>query len=960
MVQCLIPPGTVARLYHQITHLKQEFDKRLQSGTKISPFELLEQIVTCWDERTQQIGKEIAKRYQSSLKKMVFFERPAPERLTKAAGKAVHASQSSSITLSSLIGHLPTREDFESQLYHPREALKELALMSCLYEAGVQLNTKGEQLEVKVQENHQLSVDTQRMLLKLLVFKEGLTYLCLPHLSALDNTLFEQILKKHCRTLKTLYLKGCREITFAPLIQYASQLSQLEEIVISGEHLGDLCGPNRNSICFPQLKKFVWLEAGENRASVMLEAPLLQQIHLTQNLKLNLVGHTLKSFTWKNGPLTNQELEQIMRQHPQLKILNIRGCQAFTHLPQHGCLESVNISLTSISKIAGNYPALVKLRADGCPKLAAIELENLLLEVVSTNNCPSLEECHVASPALKSVNMANSPKVNLNDGNLFVNSPLEYLDLSGHQQMTVEHIQQILERHPSLRELYLNDCLTLKGNLVIDTPDLKLRKLYLKNTNLSSLTITAPELVELGLKENLVLSSNLIRAPDFTVVDLSNFKGNAKSVLEEVERLPEMTMKIVSLNLVDNDDVEALSQKWDLVKNMHVGLSCELSMAKLMILLARLPLHIFHFKINLRGRIGNEGVQALAEALPQSHITQLDLNDNNIGNEGAQALALALPQSHITQLKLHINEISDEGAQALALALPQSHITLLYLSRNNIGNEGAQALALALPQSHITQLYLGQNAIGNEGAEALALALPQSHITQLYLSWNNIGNEGAQALALALPQSHITQLDLGWNKIGNEGAQALALALPQSCITQLYLSSNEIGKEGAKTLALALPRSRITQLDLSENQIGKEGAQALALALPQSHITQLDLGQNAIGKEGARALVLALPQSHITQLALRSHIGAEGAQALALALPQSHITELDLWNNNIGNEGAKTLALALPQSHITQLDLWNNNIGNEGAQALARVLPQSHITELNLSNNNIGHETPKP
>ena len=86
---------------------------------------------------------------------------------------------------------------------------------------------------------------------------------------------------------------------------------------------------------------------------------------------------------------------------------------------------------------------------------------------------------------------------------------------------------------------------------------MKLKKLHLKDTSLQVLTITAPQLMELALKENLVFCSPSIRAPDFTVVDLSDFESNAKSVLEEVERLPGSTIKIVTLNLQDDDDIES-------------------------------------------------------------------------------------------------------------------------------------------------------------------------------------------------------------------------------------------------------------------------------------------------------------------------------------------------------------------------------------------------------------------
>ena len=56
---------------------------------------------------------------------------------------------------------------------------------------------------------------------------------------------------------------------------------------------------------------------------------------------------------------------------------------------------------------------------------------------------------------------------------------------------------------------------------------------------------------------------------------------------------------------------------------------------------------------------------------------------NKIGDAGAQALAAALPNSQVTELNLKWNKIEDAGAQALAAALPHSQVTELELEQQH-------------------------------------------------------------------------------------------------------------------------------------------------------------------------------------------------------------------------------------------------------------------------------------
>ena len=60
---------------------------------------------------------------------------------------------------------------------------------------------------------------------------------------------------------------------------------------------------------------------------------------------------------------------------------------------------------------------------------------------------------------------------------------------------------------------------------------------------------------------------------------------------------------------------------------------------------------------------------------------------------------------------MHRNQTTGAGAPALAEALPGSQITTLDLDNNQITDAGAAALAEALPGSEVTTLNLGGNQV---------------------------------------------------------------------------------------------------------------------------------------------------------------------------------------------------------------------------------------------------------
>ena len=261
-----------------------------------------------------------------------------------------------------------------------------------------------------------------------------------------------------------------------------------------------------------------------------------------------------------------------------------------------------------------------------------------------------------------------------------------------------------------------------------------------------------------------------------------------------------------------------------------------------------------------------EEAAALAQALPQTQAETTSISFSWVNKYGGKINEDFLIKD--SSLSFYNKQLMDEGTVALAEVLPNTQVTSLDLSGNYIGSRGAVSLARVLPKTQITYLNLADNrpvmydvsdGIGADGAEALAEVLPNTQVKYLDLSGNRIGYKVAESLAQVLPQTQITNLNVGDNQIDDEGVMCLAKVLPQTQITNLNLGDNQIGPEGAAALAQVLPQTQITNLNLGVNQIGPEGAAALAQVLPQTKITSLNLGN--IGPMGVKALAQAIKVS---------------------------------------------------------------------------------------------------
>ena len=155
--------------------------------------------------------------------------------------------------------------------------------------------------------------------------------------------------------------------------------------------------------------------------------------------------------------------------------------------------------------------------------------------------------------------------------------------------------------------------------------------------------------------------------------------------------------------------------------------------------------------------------------------------------------------------------IDDKLVKALAQILPYTTITTLNLTRNSMGAAGAKEIANALKiNTTLAELNFTRNQIGDAGAKDIADALKvNTTINCLYLYDNRIEDAGAKEIADALKvNTTIITLNLNGNQIRAAGAKEIADALKvNTTITTLNLKYNKIEAAVAKEIADYIERN---------------------------------------------------------------------------------------------------------------------------------------------------------
>lgn len=339
---------------------------------------------------------------------------------------------------------------------------------------------------------------------------------------------------------------------------------------------------------------------------------------------------------------------------------------------------------------------------------------------------------------------------------------------------------------------------------------------------------------------------------------------------------------------------------------------------------------------------GTVGVNAITDVLNKTNIKQLDISSTGLAYDNVGPLFKILPSTKIWRFRIRFSpDIGDQGIALLAQVLPNTQITDLDLYKVGMTITGMRSFSEPFKKSKITQLFISNNQLNDDSAIILANSFPPS-LQILIATTNNFGTPGIQAIFQKAPPSlwqldlRLTQatsdslvgipptlqfLRLGYNpNIQNAGAEVIANQLNKTSIYYLDLEATGITDIGGVTIAKALPQSKVLDLNLMHNGVTDVTADALSYALPKAPTQYLYLAGNGIGDNGAVSLASRLTKfipSTRTFVWTEATAIAEDKKALALAQPNTNLSIVDLsYNPNITDEGAKVLYQVLPSTRI--------------------------------------------
>ncbi|KAM9322775.1 NACHT, LRR and PYD domains-containing protein 12-like isoform 8-T11 [Pholidichthys leucotaenia] len=323
--------------------------------------------------------------------------------------------------------------------------------------------------------------------------------------------------------------------------------------------------------------------------------------------------------------------------------------------------------------------------------------------------------------------------------------------------------------------------------------------------------------------------------------------------------------------------------------------------------------------------------EVVASALKSnpSHLTQLDMSENDLKDSGVKVLCSGLesPNCRLEVLRLENCRLSEISCDYLVSALKSnpSYLRHLDLSKNwDLQDSGVKQLCgfLESPHCRLEALRLRSCSLSEISCDYLVSALKSnpSYLRHLDLGQNQLQDSGVKQLCgfLESPHCRLEALRLWSCSLSEISCDYLVSALKSnpSYLRHLDLGTNQLQDSGVKQLCgfLESPHCRLEALRLEDCSLSEISCDYLVSALKSnpSYLRHLDLGWNQLQDSGVKQLCGFLESPHCRLEALRlewcrlSEISCDYLVS-ALKSNPSYLRELHLWGNNLEDPDVQQL-----------------------------------------------------